>query len=454
MRLFQRILLVAVLTGLLLAAGIVGERFYLSPMVEQAARKPPEESPTTCPRRASMSWPNWRTAAPSRASPSASRLRRRNSRTKVRITRSANAPKLPTANRSRCRLRQACWSPIAMMLRDRSARRGRSTGCAGCSAVGRDARAAIPCRDVAGVGGRAFARRFVGSGAARGRARSDAAAGSDTEGERASARRELQLRGFSEVELELARQLVSPDAERASSLPALPRLGTSMPRRRWLTSDPRAGHLMAGSPPWPRPAIRRCWIAWRPWRRGTRTRRSRPWPSRSPGNGTWPRRGATFNRGGNDGQPLLRRFADHCRSRRPHRRRGPSSAPRHAGRAGQPSHALRRHGLGVRCRRPAHGPRGCRTGDRRPAASGPRSGRRADLGRGLAQRRSAEVARGKGDRVGRGPACAAGDPAGRGPARRERLGKTPPRGDRGLQAVRAQPADADRLAADVGRIPG
>src|SRR5208282_3688491 len=54
MRVFQRILLVALLTIAMIAAGVAWERFYVSPLVEQAERKPdpPDSSgddlPTAC----------------------------------------------------------------------------------------------------------------------------------------------------------------------------------------------------------------------------------------------------------------------------------------------------------------------------------------------------------------------------------------------------------------------
>ena len=54
MRFYQRILLVAGLTMGMIAAGVAWERFYVSPLVEQAQRSPirPSRLRTTCRRSA------------------------------------------------------------------------------------------------------------------------------------------------------------------------------------------------------------------------------------------------------------------------------------------------------------------------------------------------------------------------------------------------------------------
>jgi len=65
---------------------------------------------------------------------------------------------------------------------------------------------------------------------------------SDTDSERTSARRELLRRGFSEVDLELARQLFSPDIEvRKQLAAAVPRLASVDASRwlMWLAADPQ-----------------------------------------------------------------------------------------------------------------------------------------------------------------------------------------------------------------------
>ena len=61
MRFYQRILLVAGLTIGMIAAGVAWERFYVSPLVEQAQRKPdpPDSAGTTCRRSAWRSLPRW-----------------------------------------------------------------------------------------------------------------------------------------------------------------------------------------------------------------------------------------------------------------------------------------------------------------------------------------------------------------------------------------------------------
>src|SRR5262249_23748219 len=64
----------------------------------------------------------------------------------------------------------------------------------------------------------------------------------DSESDRAQARQELLRRGFSEVDLELARQLFSPDTEVRKQLAlALPRLASVDAAKwlMWLAADPQ-----------------------------------------------------------------------------------------------------------------------------------------------------------------------------------------------------------------------
>ena len=97
--------------------------------------------------------------------------------------------------------------------------------------------------------------------------------------QRDEARRELLRRGFSEVDLELARQLFSPDAETRKQLAReVPRL-SSMDAARWLmwlALGPATGGAAGGAfRRWRRPAIRPCWTRVEALARKDRDRRSR-----------------------------------------------------------------------------------------------------------------------------------------------------------------------------------
>jgi hypothetical protein len=250
MRFYQRILLVVVLTLGMIAAGVAWERFYVAPLVEQAQRKPDlpdavaDELPAECleelstmgqfstgmDRRAER--PNVAAKAafgePSRTAGN-NVLRVGSDSTELAmpihvadIAPSPAAVEPEAAARPIHRAQSAEWAEPAVDPRNRPrSQAGTLPVSAEDSMPQSDLRDALKSVDVLDL-----MRRL----------RAD-------DGERRSeARRELARRGYSEVDLELARQLFSPDAETRKQLArAVPRLSSVDAAQwlMWLAMDPQ-----------------------------------------------------------------------------------------------------------------------------------------------------------------------------------------------------------------------
>jgi len=251
MRFYQRILLVVVLAIGMIVAGVAWERLYVSPLVEQAQRKPDlpdsvtDDLPAACLEELSM--------IASTMDPQPERL-------KV-VAKSAISEPSPTigdnvlrpgggSNRAAMQIQVAESSPAqAAMDRNatarpiqqvqsvewvesmappatdpRAARRSRAGALPDStedSMPRNDIRDALKSVDVLDLMRRLRA---------------------DDGDQRADARRELVRRGFSEVDLELARQLFSSDAEARKQLArAVPRLSSVDAAQwlMWLALDPQ-----------------------------------------------------------------------------------------------------------------------------------------------------------------------------------------------------------------------
>ena len=253
MRFYQRILLVAALTLGMIAAGVAWERFYVSPLVEQAQRKPdPPDSatddlPAECLEELSTMGSTSTALDPQPDRPLVAGkealgeslptagdnvLRTGSGRTRSRCKSKSRIPRHPWRRRS------------AMRRRVRSSKRSRPNGTRRW--LGRR-----PIRALGGGPGGALpvsAEETVRQNdlrdalEVRRRARPDAALRADDGEQRGEARRELVRRGFSEVDLELARQLFSPDAETRKQLArAVPRLSSVDAAQwlMWLALDPQ-----------------------------------------------------------------------------------------------------------------------------------------------------------------------------------------------------------------------
>ncbi|MGA2253806.1 MAG: HEAT repeat domain-containing protein [Thermoguttaceae bacterium] len=254
MRIYQRILLVAGLTIGMIVAGVAWERFYVSPLVEQAQRKPDppdsatDELPAECLEELSTMGPLSpaadprpakplvaATAAPSEpSSPAGDNAVRPGSSsnqvaTHIQVTASSPAPAAmdgdPTA-RPIQRAQSAEWAePVTQPAADPRGGRRSPAGALLASAEGsmpqnviRDTLKSVDVLDLM--------RRLR----------------ADDGDQRAEARRELVRRGFSEVDLELAKQLFSPDAGIRKQLArAVPRLSSVDAAQwlMWLALDPQ-----------------------------------------------------------------------------------------------------------------------------------------------------------------------------------------------------------------------
>jgi hypothetical protein len=253
---YRRILLVAVLTIIFVAAGVGWVRFYLSPLAEHAAQKPaPSEDaaddlPSACLEElASMEGRTGSLRDPAYTSraiagedsyrPSVSRniLREEEPHRSSRPNDTANdeetAPNRLAVDDDAARpistsqsgVQSAEWnSPAAPSL----AR----------AKVDRPARTAtLPVSVEESLPMKSFdALKAVDSLDLMRRLRSE------SEAERTPARQELMRRGFSEVDMELARQLFSPDTEARKQLAvAVPRLASVDAAKwlMWLAADPQ-----------------------------------------------------------------------------------------------------------------------------------------------------------------------------------------------------------------------
>ena len=247
MRIYQRILLVVVLAILLIAAGVSWERFCMAPLVEQYLRKadPPnsdtEVLPTACLEELSaMGAPETDMGLgserrPANTNAAAGEL---SSPVDLNVTRSSGGANQVTTH---------------IQVADRS------------SAIAIEGYVGPPIHDaqsaewvepaprgarpVSGGAMKASAEESIRADEARDRLKSVDVLDlmrrlqqADDNAQQAEARRELVRRGFSEVDLELARQLFSPDTESRKQLArAVPRLSSVDAAKwlMWLAQDPQ-----------------------------------------------------------------------------------------------------------------------------------------------------------------------------------------------------------------------
>jgi hypothetical protein len=262
---YRRILFVAVLSIVFVAAGVCWVRTYLSPLAEQAARKPEQtdafedELPTACLSELAamdgtatgcLDRPSSNAIAASRKShddetdgPSRARLgvnvlradsadRSRSAANQIHSTEPADSAAVPPneltdndAARPISKVLSAEWNTPAT----RPAASSQAAQSAHTATLPVSVEESLPSVSIDPL-------RSTDALDLMRRLRSDA------EAERTSARRELMRRGFSEVDMELARQLFSPDAEVRKQLAlAVPRLASVDAARwlMWLATDPQ-----------------------------------------------------------------------------------------------------------------------------------------------------------------------------------------------------------------------
>ncbi len=250
MRVHRRILLVAVLTILLIAAGMGGVRLYLSPLADQAAREAlrPEDNddvlPSAC-RDELAAMDGQASGEPADT--------RKSDRGNDRLVQSGGAGNvlrggqredaLTTVSQAPARLARgsdADARPIGTFNPEPKAvaRSAEWNAPSTASAKPRPARTVIlPVSVQEAAPSRTLdSLKTVDVLELMRRLRSDG------ETQRADSRRELLRRGFSEVDLELARQLFSPDiAARKQLAMAVPRLASVDAARwlMWLAADPQ-----------------------------------------------------------------------------------------------------------------------------------------------------------------------------------------------------------------------
>ena len=297
MRVYQRILLVAVLTLAMIAAGVAWERFYVSPLIEQAQQKPDlsdsatDELPAECLEElATMGQPSAaidRTAerelalkaAASHGSPieDSNVFRPGGSSNQAAHVEAADSSPLASPVHQ---AQSAEWiEPMALPTADPRHERRSPPNVLPASAQG------SPSPNTLSSNGNSDALKSVDVLDLMRRLRGD------DEGQRAEARRELARRGFSEVDLELARQLFSPDVETRKQLArAVPRLSSVDAAQwlMWLALDPQPEVRLAaistlattGDPAVLDRAER--------WPGVTTIHRFRHWRTRLPSSATWP----------------------------------------------------------------------------------------------------------------------------------------------------------------------
>ncbi len=248
MRVYQRVLLVAVLTLGMIAAGIVWERFYVAPLVEQARRKPDppdtlaDDLPPECLEElATMGQPaadinpfSGRSAATERSLAAAKEASSEPSPTTsdnvlrpgtssnrmamhVEVEDDARSPAQVAHDataRPHHHVRSAEWTePVTEPPPGHRSQPETLPGSAAQSLLHDNARDGLKTVDVLDLMRRLRA---------------------DDGNQRTEARRELLRRGFSEVDLELARRLFSPDPEARKQLAReLPKL-SSVDAVQWL----------------------------------------------------------------------------------------------------------------------------------------------------------------------------------------------------------------------------
>ncbi len=230
MRVYQRILLVAVLTLGMIAAGIAWERFYVAPLVEQAQRPPDspdsltDDLPAECLEELStMGQPAAMNPRADEASPTTgdNALPPGTSSNQVAThieveddPRSAAQLAHDAMTRSHQHVQSAEWAePVAEPRPGRRSQPGPLSGSMADSVLNNNVREGLKAADVLDLMRRLWA---------------------DGGDQQTEARRELLRRGFSEVDLELARRLFSPDAEARKQLAReLPKL-SSVDAAQWL----------------------------------------------------------------------------------------------------------------------------------------------------------------------------------------------------------------------------
>ncbi len=252
MRFYQQILLVLALTLGMIAAGVAWERFYVSPLVEQAQRKPDppgfatDDLPAACleelstmessstamdsradkPLVAGKELPGepWSVAGGnvlrSGSKPPATQIQAADSAPSVALT-EGDAAARPIQQAQSAEWNAPLAGPAAE-LRIGGQSPGETLRISAAETMRQnDARDALKAIDALDLMRRLRA---------------------DDGDQRAEARRELLRRGFSEVDLELARQLFSPDVEIRKQLArAVPRLSSVDAAQwlMWLALDPQ-----------------------------------------------------------------------------------------------------------------------------------------------------------------------------------------------------------------------
>ena len=248
MRFARRILLVAALTAALVAGGIAWERLWLSPLIEQARPGPaPAESamddlPTECLEELSPMEPFSTAADPPLAganevhgerSPDGGGNVLRNEGSKQIVMQVQVADSAPALTPTEC---NAAARPIQQAQSvEWNQLQGWPAAALGGGLQG-PARASSSAEEALRHDDRGNALTLIDVLGLIRRLRAD------DEEQRAEARRELPRRGFSEVDLELARQLFSPDVEVRKQLArAVPRLSSvdAVQWLLWLASDPQ-----------------------------------------------------------------------------------------------------------------------------------------------------------------------------------------------------------------------
>lgn len=253
---YQRILLVAVLTVIFVAAGVGGVRFYLSPIAEQATRQPerPDEtsddlSAACLDELAALENPPARgqnAGGSSLAASDAPGTGHRNPLRPQADLAKSNPDEVPARGRADGiaqtpaeppRGSDAMARPIAAaQSAEWNAPAGQPSAPAHSGQSPHVATLPVSVEENLPTGGSFDPLKAADVLDVMRRLRSD------TESERALARRELARRGFSEVDLELARQLFSPDAEARKQLAqSVPRLASVDAARwlMWLAADPQ-----------------------------------------------------------------------------------------------------------------------------------------------------------------------------------------------------------------------
>jgi hypothetical protein len=253
MRIYQRLLLVAALTIGMLAAGVAWERFYVSPLVEQAQRKPEpsdaaaDDLPAECLEElATMGQP-----APAQDVRLANSSNRTDSPPGGNVLRPVNPANQITTH---IQVADSSTAP-AQMENDATARPIHQAQSADwAEPAGQAATDAHGLRPSLAATVQASAETSASQNVLRDALKSIDVLDlmrrlrADDAGQRTEARRELVRRGFSEVDLELARQLFSPDAEIRKQLArAVPRLASVDAAQwlMWLALDPQTDVRLA-----------------------------------------------------------------------------------------------------------------------------------------------------------------------------------------------------------------